>query len=495
MPQRSAADEVYDLAEALFSGEFSPAQVARLDALVRGDAHARHAYLQYIEDSLLLRIWAGEEAETPLPELPEIPAPQPEQRAAVRRAHAAPDEALAPRPPATLWAGVSGLLGQPIVFALVTALVALPALVVVLLIFVAPRPAVVQRVETPLKAAAEVVARLGRTHSARWADHATPYAAGDVLQRGQELDLAEGLVEVVFTSGAEVILQGPAKLRLAASDGSRLSYGTLTASVSPAARGFWIDTPHSRLVDLGTRFGMKLAQDGACEVTVFEGAVQLVAHGRGEPQRLTTGQTAIAEPVAPGRTVWKTAKAASQPFPQEWPSDTPLITDVHSNNSNNYRVVPGGLQEDALAFTGRAHQWNGIDASGMPRYLLGADYVQTWGGEKKATRVTVHLTVTRPATLYLFYRVGQPTPPWLEQFFTNTGDKIGLDVGYPERERENVSQLGAGPGNSVDIEHTIWKLDVRPGRITLGPSVGRTWLSHFGLAAVERAAPARSESP
>ncbi len=65
----------------------------------------------------------------------------------------------------------------------------------------------------------------------------------------------------------------------------RLLYGTLTARVPMQARGFTVLAPSGKIVDLGTEFGLSVADGGSTSVKVFTGLVEvfpLASSGSGE---------------------------------------------------------------------------------------------------------------------------------------------------------------------------------------------------------------------
>ena len=55
--------------------------------------------------------------------------------------------------------------------------------------------------------------------------------------------------------------------------------------------GFTLVTPTEKVVDLGTAFGIEVADSGATSVAVFEGEVEL--HGTKQPRLLQAGQSTI----------------------------------------------------------------------------------------------------------------------------------------------------------------------------------------------------------
>lgn len=88
-------------------------------------------------------------------------------------------------------------------------------------------------------------------------------------------------VTLDFDHGAKATVYGPASVvRLGPSE-ARLIHGRLTAVVPPAARGFAVETPAGRVVDLGTRFGVLAAAAQNVEVHVFEGQVEVRPHKNG----------------------------------------------------------------------------------------------------------------------------------------------------------------------------------------------------------------------
>ncbi len=88
------------------------------------------------------------------------------------------------------------------------------------------------------------------------------------------LKLKSGIAEIGFNSGAQVVLEGPSAISLQTSNRAFLEYGKLTADVPPQASGFAVNTPRLNIVDIGTRFGVSVDQDGNSELHVMEGEVE-----------------------------------------------------------------------------------------------------------------------------------------------------------------------------------------------------------------------------
>jgi len=139
---------------------------------------------------------------------------------------------------------------------------------------------------------------------------------------GDEFILSSGLLEIIYDTGAKVILQGPVTYKVDSRDSGFLSIGKLTArldkkrsevrdqgagkvvsgqwsvasetnpeipksqipnpSSSPDPRPqsptptFLVRTPTATVTDLGTEFGVNVAKDHTADVCVFEGTVEVV---------------------------------------------------------------------------------------------------------------------------------------------------------------------------------------------------------------------------
>ncbi len=87
--------------------------------------------------------------------------------------------------------------------------------------------------------------------------------------------LQSGLVQLEFLSGANVIVEGPAELELKSTKLIVCHRGKLRVRVPQQAKGFSVDTPRYRAVDLGTEFGVSVEDGDATEVHVFQGEVEL----------------------------------------------------------------------------------------------------------------------------------------------------------------------------------------------------------------------------
>lgn len=112
---------------------------------------------------------------------------------------------------------------------------------------------------------------------AQWSD-------GDSMQQGAVMyvlkrpyELKDGLVKFQLNSGAEIIVESPARFRFQSENRMYADSGRFYAKVSDRAIGFTIETPSSSVIDLGTEFGVHVLPSGDSEVYLYRGKASLIA--------------------------------------------------------------------------------------------------------------------------------------------------------------------------------------------------------------------------
>jgi hypothetical protein len=122
------------------------------------------------------------------------------------------------------------------------------------------------------------VATLTDSLSAKWAEGSFPIKTGTRMTTGNErLLLREGYAELLFDNQTRVTLEGPAEFQISAADRICLNYGKVYLAVSKEAIGFSVYTPNTKIIDMGTEFGVKTATDGSTELHVLKGKINLLA--------------------------------------------------------------------------------------------------------------------------------------------------------------------------------------------------------------------------
>lgn len=321
------------LLEALLEGRLSETQQARLNELLAGDPETRRAYVQYMTTLAGVRRYLkGKPAfldgvnEPPVEEAASGAIPAPIAEVGESGSAIAPPTTTAPPTATGPSPGVLGFIsdcfrlgGDFVARPMVLMLVAAGLLAAVLFVVVplvnrqpgghSPTAPIADGTTKPDELV--VIARITDSHSAQWQNGAMLPVGQSLLAVGQKLSLVSGLVEISFDNGARVLLEGPAELILDSPMHATLAHGQLTAEVPESAIGFTIQTPMVNVVDLGTKFGVRVSPKGMTDVAVFSGEV--VASPRDakvnsdegirvladEVRRFWNGSTVDEEPLAP----------------------------------------------------------------------------------------------------------------------------------------------------------------------------------------------------
>ena len=461
-PEHEISERLHQLVVSQLEGNPSADDQRELADLLRDNPWAQQLYIEFIQDSASLRWWS---ANNPASE---------------------PGSGIAPLAAVQV---VRKWVKRP----RLVAAVALAATVLIAVTWPAPTPPQPKKLES--------VATLTRLRGVKWAEETKAAAEMSRLNVGQVLHVDQGEAEVVFDQAVKMVIRGPAKVEIRSATEVFSPFGTLSARVGKAGIGFVIETPAGRITDLGTEFGVAIREQGDTDVAVFRGAVDLTYGPRAsklEPsmsRRLVQGQGLrldsdghMSRLVAFNDSRFPNVNLDGRPPGAPRPS---IITDVRDNvrdgvDAKFYRIVPGGLREDAPAYVDREHQWNGIDAAGIPPILLGSDYVMPFNGDKLLPKLNVKVKIGQPAVLFVFLSDVARVPDWLTKDFEKTDMRIGLDE---SSEFSNPAyRLAIGPGKGINTRFSIWKREItKPTTVTLGSieQGKRAWgFCMYGIAAV-----------
>lgn len=135
----------------------------------------------------------------------------------------------------------------------------------------------------------DILAVVSKNHGARLSvlDAALELGTGDQVRNGI-YDLSDGLVELTFNNGVELIIESPASFEIESEMRMVLHGGRLSARVSELGKGFMIETPSADLVDFGTEFAIEVSHDGKGddEFHVFQGEVVVTSKSNNARHRL-----------------------------------------------------------------------------------------------------------------------------------------------------------------------------------------------------------------
>ena len=185
----------------------------------------------------------------------------------------------------------------------------------------------------------KAVAMLHRVVDAQWNQRDEAPRLGAPLEPGW-LRLKSGWAQIVFYSGARVVIEGPAELHLISPSEASCRSGKLTAEVPLQARGFRVGTPQMNVTDLGTVFGLDV-KDRGTELHVFKGSVEFQLTANTPKQNLQEGSAAVAVSSLPLQFIAANPPAFASLFNLQAKSVA-----AESRRCNQWRAVSTRLDRD-----------------------------------------------------------------------------------------------------------------------------------------------------
>ncbi len=143
----------------------------------------------------------------------------------------------------------------------------------------------------------QLVARFGKLLDCRWMDSNIRVQSGDAIANGQRIELSAGAADLHFSTGARLRLIGPVTIETRSENSVFLTLGEARlVAETPEAKGFVVETPNSKFVDISTAFTATVSPDGLSRLEVTEGEVDVALDGIEKSSRLKAGETLYVEP-------------------------------------------------------------------------------------------------------------------------------------------------------------------------------------------------------
>ena len=319
-PESSMVDRVEALILARESGDITATEMEELDRLVREEPEARRIYARYVVETVDLQGWAAcadfcgisfLETNTSF-ENPSAAVVDVSDASWEVRSSSTPIFCLLP----SSVHSTSGYLssGWPMAYLIATVVVGIGIAIAAITRVTEPMqqvvqsPSVVSPDRSPLPC---LVGRITGMVDCVWSvgreDKLPSPACGRAggegglnksnilhspIRLGDRLGISSGLLEITYTSGAKVILQGPVRYEVESAASGYLAVGKLTARLDHKATDagtqisksqipnlksplFAIRTPTAVVTDLGTEFGVEVDNHGRTASHVFRGTVRV----------------------------------------------------------------------------------------------------------------------------------------------------------------------------------------------------------------------------
>jgi hypothetical protein len=289
--------------------------------------------------------------------------------------------------------------------------------------------------------------------------------------RLRNLTWIRGTVACRLQSGTVLSIEGPAELEFRSAMEVRLHSGRVTADVGEHGKGFVIETPQTRVVDLGTVFGVDASEAAQTDVVVFKGQVQVYDRGsrsegillnRGEGVRIQKNRRSsriVSVSDTDNSGAWSGREISREACAVRSVRDSMVVDDAAAERwpslRNFYRIVPGGMRDGALAFSDSNDAWQSV-----PSGLIGADQVRTFAVDGFNWWMKLTLDLRRPCRVFVLLDQRNPAPEWIRREFQETGETLTLQFKPPQ----------AGGSVARQLPYTVWsRMVTAPGELTLGP--------------------------
>jgi hypothetical protein len=273
--------ELFDLFAALREGAISPDQFKRLDVWLIESREVRLAYLDYFKMCGCLRAFQLAAHHTASDAIPSVFKPDIDMSVP----HDISDSALwkkmaeaeltadavefrheSKEPETSTAIGISVRTPRINKTSLITFLTATAALVLMILyVYLNPRVTV-------------EVATLVDSIDTKWSEVPFDTSPGSRFATNKgPIRLDRGVARFAYDQGVEVLVEGPAQFQMTTPTEIVLSRGKLYAHVTETGAGFSVKTQNSKIIDLGTEFGVYSDDKGDTQLHVFRGKTKLIA--------------------------------------------------------------------------------------------------------------------------------------------------------------------------------------------------------------------------
>lgn len=269
--------ELYELIVALHEGDLTAEQFQHLNARLKDKDEVRR-YTEFI--SIFSGLSCPSTADIYIEENERASAGELEQDSYTnimmkfaQEEHTAPAVAIVPPEPRPEPLGM--LKREKITYSVnrlsVLTIIASAAVILIVILFakLAPRPSGYE------------VATLAETLNTEWGNAAIERGTRFSSQ-SESMQLRRGIAELLFDTGVKVVVEAPAEFMILSDHQIKLFYGQAFASVPSEAIGFSVQTLNSKIIDLGTEFGIRAEVDGSSQVHVIKGKVHLTAGSKSE---------------------------------------------------------------------------------------------------------------------------------------------------------------------------------------------------------------------
>ncbi|MBA2114213.1 FecR domain-containing protein [Bremerella alba] len=312
----------------------------------------------------------------------------------------------------------------------------------------------------------------------------------------KQIDFTEGSLKFRLDSGAEIEAIGPVQFELVSDMLLRVTRGSVTVDVGDDAVGFQVETAETKIVDLGTRFGVSVRDSGQTDVVVFEGAVDVHSPlKQSKPSRpianLKEGEAIRVDKAGSSQRLTSVVVRGDRNEILAGNTEpTPVIVDItdngrHKRKNRCYSVRAGALGPPTRSYVGLGlPKWRSLKGERFPEALRGSDVVLMYSQDRYYPKLEYYLNLSVPSRLFVWHDSRLAPPNWLTTDFQKT--EMKLRSGPWSTSNDIIADLEVPEGEDIYVEYEVWQRDVPAGIVTLGGNHdnSRSWrYAMYGVAA------------
>jgi ferric-dicitrate binding protein FerR (iron transport regulator) len=308
-------------------------------------------------------------------------------------------------------------------------------------------------------------------------------ALGSQMFRGN-VKIDSGSLRFKMDSGATVEVEAPASFSISSATQLNLHHGNLTADAGGDTIGFVVETVSAHIVDLGTRFGVSVDDQGLTDVVVLEGKVEVFKDYDDARSKKPLASLVEGEAVQVNRgKKTKRLKSVSLRRDALMPNGkhrSKLVADVSDNLDEEgfnrfYAIEPKAMSAGARLHTDKpGPRWQPNEGKNFPLMLDGADIVRTFFHDRLDRDREIRLELNKRATVFIMYEADKPVPAWLDAGFVRTSASL-----------RSGSWRKGKDGDEFFRRYHVWKKAFGAGTVVLGPShdsSGKPKAAMYGIA-------------
>lgn len=316
------------------------------------------------------------------------------------------------------------------------------------------------------------------------------YPSGQTAKLKQ-LVVTDGKIKLRLDSGVSIEISGNNETCFHSPMEIELKKGALTVQVGEKGKGFVVSTETAKVVDLGTRFGVAINEDGNTDVAVLSGAVEVYKPKTKNQKPEKIASLSKGEAIRVDRKHRKTRLAAialegnSLAVINRKGKQKPIVVDVTDSITKVdfnrfYTISPRSMAAGMRAYSTLSKpRWQALPGESFPEELIKADVVGTYSSDRIDKDLQLNLHLSKPATVYIMMDTRSALPDWLIRDFKRTPHQLRCG---PWGNSAAAKDITPSEDGIRYVTYQVWSREIpNAGTLTLGPSYNKKLPRRFAM--------------